>query len=115
MVSPLDERHYFALIIEGELRWIAPFEQSKQCEIESVSIQRASCSFELFDRSSDGQGIGDQQFLFTETFVSLITLKLRHPSQFFLVRGNREFRRVNQMDDFSHECLVTFGHSAVCI
>jgi diadenosine tetraphosphatase ApaH/serine/threonine PP2A family protein phosphatase len=80
--------------------------------------------FELFDRATDGHGIGSQKFLFMgdyvdrgyfsmETFAYLVALKLRYPDQFFLMRGNHECRQVNQMYGFYNECQVTYGHAGI--
>jgi diadenosine tetraphosphatase ApaH/serine/threonine PP2A family protein phosphatase len=80
--------------------------------------------FELFDRATDYQGLGSHKFLFMgdyvdrgyfsmETFTYLVSLKLRHPGQFYLLRGNHECRQVNQMYGFYNELQVAYGHSGI--
>ena len=80
--------------------------------------------FELFDKATDGKGIESQKFLFMgdyvdrgffsiETFGYLACLKLKHPTQFFLLRGNHECRSVNQTYGFYHESMLSYGHSAI--
>ena len=77
--------------------------------------------FELFERSGD---ITDQTYLFMgdyvdrgyyslETIFYLCALKLKHPTRFFLLRGNHECRTVNQMYGFYSECLMRHGHAGI--
>lgn len=80
--------------------------------------------FELFDKATEGRGIGDQKFLFmgdyvdrgffsVETFAYLCCLKLKYKDQFYLLRGNHECRQVNQTYGFYHESVLNYGHSGI--
>ncbi|OHT15415.1 Ser/Thr protein phosphatase [Tritrichomonas foetus] len=77
--------------------------------------------FELFDTAGD---ITNQKFLFMgdyvdrgyyslETIFYLCALKLKYPTQFFLLRGNHECRAVNQLYGFYAECLMRYGHAGI--
>ena len=77
--------------------------------------------FELFDKAG---GIGTDTFLFMgdyvdrgyysmDTLVYLLTLKLKYPDKFFLLRGNHECRAVSRVYGFYDECVVRYGHAGV--
>ncbi|OHS99041.1 Ser/Thr protein phosphatase [Tritrichomonas foetus] len=80
--------------------------------------------FELFDKATNKNGIGEQKFLFMgdyvdrgrfsiETFSYLAALKLKYSNQFFLLRGNHECRQVNQMYGFYNETQMIYGHAGI--
>lgn len=77
--------------------------------------------FELFDHSGPKE---NQKFLFMgdyvdrgyyslETISYLAALKIKYPTQFFLLRGNHECRQINQMYGFYNECQFRYGHSGI--
>ena len=77
--------------------------------------------FELFDKAG---GVGTDTFLFMgdyvdrgyysmDTLMYLLTLKLKYPDKFFLLRGNHESRQVTGTYGFYDECLVRYGHSGI--
>lgn len=80
--------------------------------------------FELFSKATDKGNIGSSKFLFmgdyvdrgyysVETFAYLAALKVKYPSQFYLLRGNHECRSVNQTYGFYSESLTTYGHAGI--
>jgi diadenosine tetraphosphatase ApaH/serine/threonine PP2A family protein phosphatase len=78
--------------------------------------------FKLFHES--GQDIPNHRFLFLgdyvdrghssiATFAYLAFLKLRFPKNIFLLRGNHESRKVNQMYGLINECSQLYGHQGL--
>jgi diadenosine tetraphosphatase ApaH/serine/threonine PP2A family protein phosphatase len=78
----------------------------------------------LFLLSEEVSGTGENHYLFMgdyvdrghhsiNTFLLLITLKLRDRDRYHLLRGNHESRSVSQQYGFYHECSVSYGHSWV--
>jgi hypothetical protein len=47
------------------------------------------------------------------TFIYLVLLKLKSPTQIFLLRGNHESREVSQTYGFQKEVLDRFGHLGI--
>lgn len=77
--------------------------------------------FELFDTGGDP---GENQYLFMgdyvdrgyyslETFLYLVTLKLKFPKHIWLLRGNHEDREVNKAYGFYEECMKNYGHAGL--
>jgi diadenosine tetraphosphatase ApaH/serine/threonine PP2A family protein phosphatase len=77
--------------------------------------------FELFDNAGPKE---NQKFLFMgdyvdrgyyslETVFYLAALKLKYPTNFFLLRGNHECRQVNQLYGFFSEAQWRYGHGGV--
>ena len=48
-----------------------------------------------------------------ETFLLLISLKVRHPNRIYMIRGNHESRQITQVYGFYDECLRNFGTAEV--
>ena len=55
----------------------------------------------------------DRGFYSLETFLLLISLKVRHPGRIFMIRGNHESRQITQVYGFYDECLRNFGTAEV--
>ena len=72
----------------------------------------------------DRAGGTNQRFLFMgdyvdrgthslNTFLVFACLKLQHPDQVFLLRGNHESRQTSRMYGFYNECWLNYGHMGV--
>ncbi|EAX88564.1 Ser/Thr protein phosphatase, putative [Trichomonas vaginalis G3] len=79
--------------------------------------------FELFKKAAPN-GFGNTKFLFLGdyvdrgrysicTFAYLAALKLKYPTQFFLIRGNHEIRQANQSYGLYKETCSLYGHSGI--
>ena len=55
----------------------------------------------------------DRGFYSLETFLLLISLKVRHPNRIYMIRGNHESRQITQVYGFYDECLRNFGTAEV--
>ena len=47
------------------------------------------------------------------TFCYLCALKLKFPNNFFMLRGNHEFRQINQIYGFYSESIINYGHPGI--
>lgn len=55
----------------------------------------------------------DRGFSSVETFCLIALLKVLHPDRVFLLRGNHESRRVNQMYGLLNDCMQLYGHAGL--
>lgn len=77
--------------------------------------------FELFNISGDPSTtkyifLGDyvdRGYFSLETFMYLVTLKLKYPTQICLLRGNHECRQVSKEYGFYNECILNYGHAGI--
>lgn len=55
----------------------------------------------------------DRGYCSLETFAYLALMKIQHPDQIYLLRGNHESRQVNQMYGLFNDCLQVYGHAGI--
>lgn len=55
----------------------------------------------------------DRGYCSIETFTYLALLKIKYPTSVYLLRGNHESRKVNQMYGMFNDCLQVYGHSGI--
>jgi diadenosine tetraphosphatase ApaH/serine/threonine PP2A family protein phosphatase len=80
--------------------------------------------YDLFELFEKGGSPSTTQYLFQgdyvdrglfslETFLYLVTLKLKYPAQIWMLRGNHESRAVSKQYGLFDECLQNYGHAGI--
>ena len=55
----------------------------------------------------------DRGYNCIETFILLLTLKVKYPERITILRGNHESRQITQLYGFYHECQRKYGSISV--
>ncbi|CAN8066137.1 unnamed protein product [Agarophyton chilense] len=110
-------------------------EHARELLVEESNIQTVSAPvtiagdihgqfYDLLELLDNGGPLPDVQYLFmgdfvdrgfnsVETFLLLLTLKVRYPDRVTLIRGNHESRQITQVYGFYDECMRKYGNANV--
>lgn len=79
------------------------------CSLAAVN----ACTDSKEGRSSSIGDFVDRGFHSVETFLLLLSLKVRYPDRITLIRGNHESRQITQVYGFYDECVRKYGSPMV--
>lgn len=110
-------------------------EKARELLVEESNVQPISAPvtiagdihgqfYDLLELLNTGGPLPDIQYLFmgdfvdrgfnsVETFLLLLTLKVRWPDRVTLIRGNHECRQITQVYGFYDECMRKYGNANV--